>query len=1056
MAFTPRPVCTFVFLAALLSGLRGQVSDPLATCLVAFIRGYDGGNAVPELHITSAFATTGTVRQPQTGLVIPFVVVPGTPTVVYLPDSLVPDQSDVVQNRALLVEAGMPVSVVAWWNEAFAGDAAQVFPLAQLGERYRIISYPSNTGYPELRSAFVVAAASNGTVVTITPTTDTESGHPAGVPYSLALDAGQCVQVRAAETEDDLTGTLIETTGSLPCRGVAVFSGSSCSQVPANCGACNMLFEQLRPLPAHGTAHATVAFGPTNGHTLRVLAHEDSTTVQWPGGPLVLQAGEHAELNGVSTSHLITADKPVQVAAYLEGNSCANEGDPSLLLLEQTDQGTTSAVFSTLPLGTTVEHRIGLSTSMANAGLVLLDGQPIDPFLFEPYAEDSLLAHVDLAIDSGSHTLSAPLLFRAHAYGLRGGDAYAFNIGAATASSLYTDTVICHGGGPIVLDAPASMVQPVWSGASLADTLGTGPQFILVASTDTMVLVSDADTATCAALMHYFIEMPLQNVQLSVEPQQTCTNAPVRLEATASSPFPLNVLWQPTGFVEDPTARVTNAFPTDDTWFTAVLTSAHNCWSDHDSVWAAAVENDLAAAAILPSATGLCIDIPIAIEALAQRVIAFDPFVGQTEPFWNLVNAWLGAPCVPLSGDALNFTASGFRRAETASFALEHAAEVRFALVFGNGLNGCDDADPNDAIALEYSTNGGAQWTQVDTVQAADDGLWTFRRTVLPSTALTPATSLRWRQLGPPQLAGLDTWSLDNVTIITASSTGMSFAWEPSAWFDDATAPLTELTAANAATIHLTITDDLSGCTAYDSLAVVNAGPIQAVLPSDTLICSTASLPLVATGPTPGMQYTWYTSSGTLSSINANTATLNPDATAIVSIVSTNSAGCSVSDSMLVVVNTAPEDFSIGQAGNVICGGPAGAYDYQWYLNGLPIATPDTQCITIEEDGWYLLEVTASNGCMASGSGTFAVVGVNALSAPAPLVVVAEPGRLIAVARNELNGLQVTDAMGRVCATITGVIRPGERLEIPISAVGLFAIRASTGTGRFVSKVVVP
>lgn len=1046
---------TFLLFCCVVAPAVGQPPSG-ARFVVSFMHGHPSETPVPKLIASSDVDANGTITQPQTGLVILFAVPAGGSVVIALPASIVPSASDAVENKALLVEADAPIALQALFDQYASGDATAVLPMESSGPRFRVVAYRGYGGNPDLPSQVVVASGADGTAVIITPTVNTAGGHLAGVPYTVVLDAGQCYQVKAAHDTLDLTGSLIEVVGTTPCHGVAVFGGSRCAEVPIgppSCMACDQLYEQIPPVTHWGLTYATVPFSSASGHTWRALADEDSTWVEVDGVGEWLQAGQFINREHDTVARIVSANKPICVAQYMEGRDCAGNGDPSLLLLEPLTDGLTSAVFHGELFETDAVFRAGLSTSAANVGQVLLDGAPIGLGAFVPFATDPNMVFADIAVAPGPHVLSAPLPFRAHLYGMAFFSSIAARIGNGTPIAAVHDTVICHAGGPITLLAPATFGAPYWTSANDAtDTLATGNTLTLQAWTDTMVVAWDTSALACPPHARYTLELPLvDNVFLNSSEPAICAHHSVLLSASGPAVSAFSIAWSPSGSVVDPTADSTLAYPLDSTWFHATFSSTNGCWTGHDSLFVPVQPNTLVHAELGLEAAAICENMPVQAHASAFAAAAFDAFDGPLSPWWDTVDGGLvDVPCAPLAGTALVFQGQGVRGATTDPFDLSGAAELRFALIVGNGLNGCDDADPLDSVRVECSTDGGATWELIDALDPEAFGMWRWMQLVLPQSALSTGTHFRWRQDGM-HAAGEDAWAVDNVVVLTQTTAGLQFDWQPAAWASDPAASDPLLLATTPGTVVLTIADTLGGCAITDSANVVPGTPITVQLPADTAICGPQNIAFLASASTAPLQYAWSTNIGQLLAAQDSAATFHlvDDCTITAQVV--NADGCAAADGMDVLVLFTPDDFTLAQVEDSVCGGPVGPYIYQWYLDSVAVPGADTQCTGVLTAGWYELEVTASTGCAVSGAGYYLPWDPNSI-AEAPTAIVQAFDGLSFTPSSALTGLRCYDAIGRLVAEKKERIAAGQRVELPPSAAGLYLLEAFTERRKYVLR----
>ena len=179
----------------------------------------------------------------------------------------------------------------------------------------------------------------------------------------------------------------------------------------------------------------------------------------------------------------------------------------------------------------------------------------------------------------------------------------------------------------------------------------------------------------------------------------------------------------------------------------------------------------------------------------------------------------------------------------------------------------------------------------------------------------------------------------------------------------------------------LTVTDQVSGCTATDQVAVtVNTIAPTANAGADftkTCVNNTAGL-LIGAGTTAGNTYSWSPSIG-LSSATISNPLANPSVTTTYTLTVNNPAtGCSATDVVIVTVNQTPPLAAAGPdflkncyqnfTGSVIGMTPFTGNSYQWSpIAGLNFATAANPLANPAITTTYTLTVTnVANGCVAT------------------------------------------------------------------------------------------
>ncbi|NQX91818.1 MAG: IgGFc-binding protein, partial [Flavobacteriales bacterium] len=329
-----------------------------------------------NLFIVSDQATTGVVELPVQGWSESFNVLPNQTTTVTIPNDIAEHlDSEIVDNKGILVSTQDTVAVFAINFNSFTADATKILPTPSLGIDYRVSSYE---GLSSWGSEFLVVATEDDTEVEIIPTAQTLNGQPAGVPFTVQLDRGESYQVEV-QSGGDFTGTVIRgTEASGECRPFAVFSGVSCVNVPIGCTACDHICEQNFSVDTWGTEFYVVPFSFANSYTYRVLADQNGTSVTINGGaPINLDAGEFVEFNDVPDVQCVQANQGISVTQYMEGVGCGGAGDPAMLILNDVTQKIDNITFSTVDSDVITVHGLNVIIDSDDVGSLQLDGAAV-------------------------------------------------------------------------------------------------------------------------------------------------------------------------------------------------------------------------------------------------------------------------------------------------------------------------------------------------------------------------------------------------------------------------------------------------------------------------------------------------------------------------------------------------------------------------------------------------------------------------------------------------------------------------------------------------------
>jgi len=96
---------------------------------------------------------------------------------------------------------------------------------------------------------------------------------------------------------------------------------------------------------------------------------------------------------------------------------------------------------------------------------------------------------------------------------------------------------------------------------------------------------------------------------------------------------------------------------------------------------------------------------------------------------------------------------------------LSEGGSISFDLIFGDNSNGGENTEPGEDVVLEYSIDDGVSWNNLATYDTEDYTTWSTQTKIIPTTAQTNATKLRWRQVKQSG-SDYDNWGLDNVELV--------------------------------------------------------------------------------------------------------------------------------------------------------------------------------------------------------------------------------------------------------------------------------------------------
>lgn len=373
------------------------------------------------VYLTSDVAATGQVEIPGLGFAQGFTVDAGGVTSVTLPWQAEVLISNTVESKGVRITASARIAVYGHNDGRQAGDAFTALPTDVLGTEYLALGHTGAAG-----GQVGVLAIRNGTTVTITPSA--QAGvHPAGLPFTLTMDAGETFLLQSSTPAQDLTGSIV--TASSP---VAVFSGALAANVPdVTFGGSQGVVEQLPPTTAWGTRFVTVPFANRlRGDAFRFLAAMEGTVLTINGTvATTLGRGQFHEtfLTGPS---VVEASAPILVAQLAAGGSYDHgietrdvEYDPTMILVPPSDRFLDRYTVVT-PRGF-LHDFINVVAPASAVGGITLDGALIPASRFTAIGTSGF-AGAQLAVGPGTHDLSAAVPFGVLVYGSAVADAYGY------------------------------------------------------------------------------------------------------------------------------------------------------------------------------------------------------------------------------------------------------------------------------------------------------------------------------------------------------------------------------------------------------------------------------------------------------------------------------------------------------------------------------------------------------------------------------------------------------------------------------------------------------
>ena len=414
---------------------------------------YNSGNWVDNTVMISAKqACTGTISKPDGSLPeIPFSVEDNGITYINIPEIYAYNEnnSEVVDNKSLVLRSTDTVSVYISNIATYSFDASFVLPVESLGSEYIVQCFEQE--YNELgislnakilTSAFLIIAVEDDTQVDITPSIMTEFGMMPGQITTVTLNAGETYFVRSNYDDEwrDLSGTLIMAHDD---KKVAVFNGNTTTCIPIDVGdGRDHIFEQALPIDTWGQQFVVTNSQGRARDFVKITSSADHNTVKRNGYTIAnLNYGESYEFSLLAAdgSCFIETSEPSVVYLYNTTGvePCehyGNNGDPSMAWIPPVEQRIDEITFCTFnsdyEYASIDHHYVNIVVESDDIRSVYLDGQLINAGDFQPVQGSSDYSFVRKNINHGTHHLSCETGLIAHVYGFGRARGYAYCVGA--------------------------------------------------------------------------------------------------------------------------------------------------------------------------------------------------------------------------------------------------------------------------------------------------------------------------------------------------------------------------------------------------------------------------------------------------------------------------------------------------------------------------------------------------------------------------------------------------------------------------------------------------
>lgn len=329
-----------------------------------------------------------------------------------------------LSNKGIDIISNEEISVFAVNKAHGTADAFVVFPLDTLGDNYYVVTWNDS-------AEFMVIATEENTSVNIfvadgTSITFKSVTYRAGEMLNILMNKYQTFNVYGGP---DYTGTRI--TSNKP---ITVISGASCTIIGS--GACDHLSSQMTPVETFGNTFVTINMpnckSPVN---FKIVASENDTDVDIAGRDQVKlsKSGDKYLFRIVDqSSKVVSSSKPITVGFFSEGGCGAPSGDPSMILLQPTQQFAADYTFTTIDYpGKPFNNALTIVIPESDKGGLILDGKNISA-KWRPIVGSDDFQITDFNVTNGAHTIyhvNPIVIFLAVSTGIANSISYGYSSG---------------------------------------------------------------------------------------------------------------------------------------------------------------------------------------------------------------------------------------------------------------------------------------------------------------------------------------------------------------------------------------------------------------------------------------------------------------------------------------------------------------------------------------------------------------------------------------------------------------------------------------------------
>jgi len=309
----------------------------------------------------------------------------------------------------------------------YSNDASMLIPITAYDKTYRMMSWEHFKTSPQ---TMTIVAKEDNTELTVTLKAPTEAGdsipeQSVGGSYSVTLSKGETIQF--ASKSGDLSGSYISAN-----KGIGVFGGHRCTNIPNDKQACDHIEEQLFPINTWGAHYVVIKTKPRGAETeyYKLITDQADTIINFNpaitakianGSTITLSRTTIREAGSVTTfstkdNFELTSSKAISLGQFITSQNDVSmnpldspTGDPAFIIQVPVEQYRSSYLF--LVPNTYAKNFV---TIVATSTTVTLDNNPIP---VGEFISIGAYYYTIKTLSSGSHSISSSTPIGISVYG---------------------------------------------------------------------------------------------------------------------------------------------------------------------------------------------------------------------------------------------------------------------------------------------------------------------------------------------------------------------------------------------------------------------------------------------------------------------------------------------------------------------------------------------------------------------------------------------------------------------------------------------------------------